>query len=74
MIGEVQRDAAVAIADRLDADPDDFSGRRHRVEIGRVVVLDPRRQDLRLENRRRERGALQLLDGVEQRIGARVAA
>ena len=70
MIGEVQRDAAVALAERLDADPDDFAGRRDRVEIGRIVAVDPRRQDLGLEDRRRQRRALQLLDRVEQRVGA----
>ena len=35
-----------------------------------IVDLDPRRQDLGLENRRGQRRALQLLDRVEQRIGA----
>ena len=70
MIGEVQRDAAVALAERLDADPDDFAGRHDRVEIRRVVDVEARRQDLGLEDRRRQRRALQLLDGVEQRVGA----
>ena len=74
MIGEVQRDAAVALAERLDADPDDFAGRRDRVEIRRIVAVDPRRQDLGLEDRRGQRRALQLLDGVEQRIERRAAA
>ena len=46
VIGEVQRDAPVALAERLDADPDHLAGGDERVEIGGVVVLDPRRQDL----------------------------
>ena len=33
VIGEVERDAAVALAERLDADPDDLAGRHQRVEI-----------------------------------------
>jgi hypothetical protein len=38
VIGEIQRDAAVAIAERLDADPDDFAGGGERVEIGGIVA------------------------------------
>src|SRR2546425_13058342 len=50
MVGEIQRDAAIAIAERLDSDPNDLSGRTEHVEIGRTVILDPRRQNLALEN------------------------
>ena len=39
VVGQVQRDAAVAFAERLDADPDDFAGRHQRVEHGRLIVL-----------------------------------
>ena len=73
MIGEVERDAAVAFAERLDAHPDDFAGGHQRVEHRRLVVVDARRQDLALEHRRRERRALQLLDRVEQRLERRGA-
>ena len=68
VIGQVQRDAAVALAERLDADPDHFARRHQRVEHRGLVVRDARRQDLALEHRCRERRALQLLDGVEQRL------
>ena len=74
VVGQVQRDAAVALAERLDADPDDLAGCRDRIEIGRIVAVDPRRQDLGLENRRGQRCALQLIDGVEQRVGAAAGA
>ncbi len=50
MIGEIQCDAAVALADPLDADPHHLAGRRHGVEIGRIVDVDPCRQNLRFED------------------------
>jgi len=50
VIGEVQRHPSVAIAQRLDADPDHFTRRCDRIQIGRVVEVDPRRQDLRFED------------------------
>ena len=68
VIGEVQRDAAVAFAERLDADPDDFAGAHQRVEHPRCVVVYARRQDFALEDGRRDGGALQLLDRIEQRL------
>ena len=70
MIGEIQRDAAVALAERLDATQTTSPAAAIGVEIGGVVALDPRRQDLGLENRRRKRRALQLFDRIEQRVGA----
>src|SRR5438874_11748401 len=70
MIGEIERDAAVALAERLDADPHHLAGCGDGVEVRWIVDVDPRRQNLRLENRRRERRALQLLDRVEQRVSA----
>jgi hypothetical protein len=70
VVGEVQRDAAIALAERLDADPDDLAGRGDGIEIGGIVAIDARGENLGLENRRRERRALELFDGVEQRIGA----
>ena len=73
VIGQVEREAAVVLAERLDAAPHDLAGRGQRVEIGRLIALDARRQDLGLENRREERRALQVLDRVEQRIEPRCA-
>ncbi len=70
MIGQIQRDPAVALAERLDTNPDHFARCGHRVEIRRIVDVDPCRQDLGFQDRRRQRRALQLLDGVEQRVGA----
>ena len=68
VIGQVERDAAVAIAERLDADPRHLARAEQRVELRRRVVGDARRQDLVLEERGDERHALQLLDRVEQRV------
>ena len=71
MVGQIERDAAVAIAERLDADPHDLSRRHQRVEVSRRVVGDARRQDVELEERRDERHALQLLDRIEQPVETR---
>ena len=68
VVGEVQRDASVAFAQRLDAEPGDLAGRDQRVEQRRGVTGDARRQHLALEHRGHQRRALQPLDRVEQRV------
>ena len=40
VVGQIERDAAVAIAERLDAAPDHLAGGGERVEIGRRVAVD----------------------------------
>ena len=62
VVGQVEREPAVPVAERLDAAPHDFARRGQRVEIGRVVALDARREDLALEDRGGHRRALQVLD------------
>ena len=47
VIGEIQRDAAVAIAERLDADPRHFAGAEQRVEHRRRVVAECARAGFR---------------------------
>ena len=74
MIGEVQGDTPIAFAERLDADPDHFARGGDRIEIGRVVDLEARRQNLGFQNRCRKRSALQLLVRIEQGVGAAAAA
>src|SRR5262245_47147039 len=56
------------IAKRLETTPGDFPCCGERVEIGRVIAPHARRQNLRLEDRRRERRSLKVLDRIEQRI------
>ena len=70
VIGQVQRDAAIAFAERFDADPDHFAGRHQRVEHGRVRSPRCAPAGSRVRARCRNGGALQLLDGVEQRLQA----
>jgi hypothetical protein len=70
MIGEIERDAAVAIAERFDADPHHLTRRGDRVEVRGIVDVQTRGQDLGLEDRRRQRRSLELFDRVEQRVGA----
>ena len=70
MIGQIQRDASVAGAERFDAHPDDLAGRRHGVQVRGIVCVDPRGKDLGFEDRRGQRRALELLDRIEQRVRA----
>ena len=70
MIGEVQRDASIALAEWFDADPHDLAGRGDRIKVRGIVAIDPRGKNLGLENRGREGRALELFDRVEQRIRA----
>ena len=69
---EVERQPAVAVAERLDAAPHDFARRGQRVEIGRVVAA--RRAPRGSRDSKIEAGIgapCRLLDGVEQRVEAR---
>ncbi len=68
VIRQVERHAAVAFAERLDARPDDFARGHQGVEHVRPVVLHARRQNLMLEHGRGQGRALELFDGVEERL------
>ena len=70
MIGEIERDAAVALAEPLEPHPHHLARRHQRVEHRRAVVGDARREDVAFQHRGRHRGALELLDRVEQRLEA----
>ena len=71
LVGKEKRDAAVALADRLDAGPRHFAGGNQRVEAGGCVVGDARGQNRSLKQRCGQRRALQVLDRIEQRIEMR---
>src|SRR5439155_23023858 len=68
MAGQVERDAPVARAHRLDAAPDQLAGGEEHVQIAGPQLLDARREDFSLERAGHERRALDLLDRAEQRI------
>jgi len=68
MVREIQRQPPVAVADRLEPAPDDFTRGGERIEVRRVVAVDPRGENLRLEDRGRERRTLDRLDRIEQRV------
>ena len=70
MIGEEERDAAVAFSEWLDACPHHLTGRDQLVEIGWLVPLESRRQDLVLQDGGRQRQPLQRFDDIEQSIEA----
>ena len=65
-VAAVERDAAVVAAERAAADPDDLAGRPELVEQARGVAGDPGAQDVALEDRRRDRDALELGDDLDQ--------
>ncbi len=71
VIGQIQRETAVMFAERFDAGPHDLASGCQRVEVGRLVALDTRGQDLGLENRGDDRRALQAFNRVEQRVQSR---
>ncbi len=70
MIGEIQRNAPVAVAHRLDPDPRELACCGDGIEIRGVVDIDARRQNLGFEERCREGRALQLFDRVKEGVGA----
>ena len=69
-VGQVERDAPVRRAERLEAAPDDLARRQQGVQVRGPVALDARRKDFGLEGGRRNRIALELLDGGEKRLEA----
>jgi hypothetical protein len=69
-----QRDAPIALADRLDAGPGHFARGNQRIEAGRRILRNARRQDRALDQRRRQRRALQTFDRIEQRVEISMAA
>ena len=68
VVGEEERDPAVPVAERPEAHPDHLPRRAESVEVLGPVAGDPRRQHVPLEDRRRHRRSLQLLDHVEERV------
>ncbi len=68
MVGEIERDAAVAAADRIDSAPDQLAGREEHVQVAGPERLDPRSQHLAVQRARDQRSSLELLDGGEERI------
>ena len=71
--GEIERDAAVAIANLFEADPDDLAGGHDGVEIAGAIVGDARGENFALEFGDEQRGALKIFDGVEKRVEAAAA-
>src|SRR5260221_3376905 len=65
-IGEIEGNAAIALAEGLQADPDDLTGGAERVEVAGAVLADARGENLALEDRCRERIALHGFDRVQQ--------
>ena len=61
-----ERDPPVVAAQRAAADPHHLAGRAELVEQARRVAGHACRQDVALEDRRRDRHALELRDGLDQ--------
>jgi len=72
-LGEVEGDAAVAIADLFEADPDDFACGHDGVEIGGAIVGDARGKNFAFEFGNEQSRALKIFDGVEKRVEAAAA-
>ncbi len=52
----------------FEANPDNFSGGHYGVEIAGAVIGDAGRENFAFEFRSEERGALQIFNGVEERV------
>ena len=69
-VGQVKRDAAVAITELFTADPYDIAGGHQRVEIVGAVVEDARGEDFTFQVGGGQTRALQDLDGIEDGVEA----
>ena len=73
LVGKKQRDAPVALADRLHPGPRHLARRDQRIEPGRREIGNARGQYRRFHERCWQRRALQVLNRIEQRIEMRRA-
>ena len=70
VVRQIQRNAPVTIAQRLDAEPPHFAGAQQRIQHLRRVAAHARREHLAIEQRCHQRDALQLLDHIQQAVEA----
>src|SRR5690606_31732781 len=63
------RDARVVRPERLRRAPHHLARGAQQVQRARLIVRDPRREHVALDDRRRQLGALQLLDAGEYALG-----
>ena len=70
LLRQIQPNPSVALANRVEADPVHLARRNQGVEIGGAIAADARGKNLRLQNGRGQRRALQVLDRVQQGIQA----
>ena len=70
VFGEVKADAAVALADGIEAGPGDFAGGDEGIEVGGLVTEDASREDLGFQEAGGEWCALQGFDDVEEGVEA----
>ena len=73
-VAEEEAHPAVVGAERARAGPHQLAGRAELVEHRGPVALDARGQHVALEHRHRDRDALELLDRLDERVGAAPAA
>ena len=66
--GQVQSHAAVALANRFDAEPNNFAGSDQGIEIAGTIVADARWENFPLELGSQNRDALHRFDNIEQRV------
>jgi hypothetical protein len=66
--GEEEGDAAIAIADLFEADPDNFTSGHDGVEIAGTVIGNTGGENFAFKFGGEEGGALQIFYGVEERI------
>ena len=73
LVAAIQCDAAIASGQRSTSDPHHFTGGEQCVEEVRCVI-EPRRQNITLECRRRQRGALKPTDRLQETARAGTGA
>ena len=71
IVGQVEGEAAVALAERRQAHANHLARRAQRVEVAGPIPRQPRGQDVAFESGGGERRALQLLDDVQERVRAK---
>ena len=68
LLRKIEPDPPIALANRIEPDPHHLARRNQSIEIGRFITVQTGRQNFRLENRCRQRSALQVLDHIQKSI------
>src|SRR5207302_10584660 len=68
LLRKIEPDPPIPLSNRIQPNPHHLARRDQSIQIGWLIPLQASRQNLRLQNRRRQRSPLQILNHIQQSI------